>query len=109
PRVAAPGSNAAERKGIDVEEGQKFWSFRPIRNPPLPPVRQDDWPISPIDRFILAKLEEQGLKPAPPADKRTWIRRVTFDLIGLPPTPEGIAAFLSDDSPGAYEKVVDRL
>ena len=110
PRTAAAvPATEAERKGIDLEEGRKFWAFKPIQNPPLPTVKQSDWPSSPIDRFILAKLEEKGLKPAPPADKRTWIRRVTFDLIGLPPAPEEIDTFLSDDSAGAYEKVVDRL
>jgi hypothetical protein len=67
------------------------------------------WVKSPIDRFILARLEEKGLKPAPPADKRTLLRRAYFDLIGLPPTPEEVEAFLSDSSPGAFEKVVDRL
>jgi Protein of unknown function (DUF1553)/Protein of unknown function (DUF1549)/Planctomycete cytochrome C len=110
PRTAASApATEAERKGIDLEEGRRFWSFRPIQNPTFPQIKQNDWPTSPIDRFILAKLEEKGLKPAPPADKRTWIRRVTFDLIGLPPAPEEIETFLSDDSTGAYDRVVDRL
>jgi hypothetical protein len=110
PRTSeATPSAEAKHKGIDLEEGRRFWSFRPIQSPSVPPVKQSDWPGSPIDRFILAKLEEKGLRPAPPADKRTWIRRVTFDLIGLPPAPEEIDAFLADDSGGAYQKVVDRL
>src|SRR5206468_8620441 len=67
------------------------------------------WVRSPIDRFILAKLDEKGLHPAPPADKRTLLRRATFDLIGLPPAPEEIGAFLADDSPDAFARVVDRL
>ena len=84
------------------------WAYRPLIKPP-PPSINDPWPQTPIDSFILAKLARRGLSPAPPADKRTLIRRVTFDLIGLPPTPEEIDAFLADKSPDAYEKVVDRL
>ncbi|MFQ5929086.1 MAG: PSD1 and planctomycete cytochrome C domain-containing protein [Acidobacteriota bacterium] len=99
----------AEQQGIDFEEGRRFWFFQRIQDPPLPLVKQRDWPRSSIDHFILAKLEEKGLTPAPPADRGTWIRRVTFDLTGLPPAPQEIGAFLWDDSPDAYEKVVDRL
>jgi uncharacterized protein DUF1553/uncharacterized protein DUF1549/cytochrome c/concanavalin A-like lectin/glucanase superfamily protein len=85
------------------------WAFiAPIRSP-LPPVQDAKWIRNPIDQFILAKLEANGLKPAPEANKRTLIRRVTLDLTGLPPTPEEVDAFLKDDSPDAYEKVVDRL
>jgi cytochrome c553 len=86
-----------------------FWSFQPVREPAVPVVRDTRWSRSPIDRFILAKLEEKGLRPVVAADKRTVIRRATFDLIGLPPTPEEIDAFLADDSPEAFSKVVDRL
>jgi cytochrome c553 len=89
--------------------GADFWSFQPVCEPTLPSVQDTSWPQSPIDRFILAKLEANGLKPAPPAAKRTLIRRVTFDLIGLPPTPAETEAFLADDSPQAFAKVVDRL
>src|SRR5262249_19065709 len=85
------------------------WSFRPIGDPEPPSVREADWPISPIDRFILARLEANGLAPSPPAEKVALIRRVTFDLIGLPPTPEDVATFLRDDAPDAYERLVDRL
>src|SRR5437867_6248703 len=74
-----------------------------------PAVRQKDWVRSPVDHFILSKLEEKGLLPAPPADKPSWLRRVTYDLIGLPPTPEEIRAFLADDSADARHKVVERL
>ena len=83
------------------------FSRRPSQ--PLPTVKDAAWPQSPIDHFILAKLEAAGLAPAAPADKRTLIRRVTFDLIGLPPTPDEIDAFLADDRPDAFERLVDRL
>ena len=76
---------------------------------PPPDVKDTAWPRSDLDRYILAGLEAKGLKPAKPADKRTLIRRATFDLTGLPPTPEEIDAFLKDDSPDAFAKVVDRL
>jgi hypothetical protein len=85
------------------------WAFQPVRQPALPAVQNAAWSQNPIDRFVLAKLEEKGLPPAPPADRRTLIRRVTFDLIGLPPTPEEVDAFVADAAPDAYEKLVDRL
>jgi hypothetical protein len=85
------------------------WAFRAPITPPLPKVKAADWVRSPLDRFILAALEAKGLAPAPPADRRTLIRRATFDLTGLPPTPEEIAAFLADRSPDAFANVVDRL
>ena len=75
-----------------------------------PPVVQGkDWARGEVDQFILAKLEAQGMKPAPPADKRTLIRRITFDLTGLPPTPAEIDAFLADDAPDAFSRVIERL
>ncbi|MHC5543931.1 DUF1549 domain-containing protein, partial [Singulisphaera rosea] len=86
-----------------------LWSFRAVSDPAVPEVEDKTWSRSPLDRFILEKLEGSGLKPAPEADKRTLIRRATFDLIGLPPTPEEIDAFLADDSEEAFAKVVDRL
>ncbi len=89
--------------------GPDWWALQPIRRPPIPAVTDRQWVNTPIDAFILAGLEAKGLTPAPPADRRMLIRRVTFDLIGLPPTPEEIDAFLKDDAPDAYEKVVDRL
>jgi hypothetical protein len=94
---------------FDLKERSKHWSLQPVRRPPLPPVEKAAWCRSPIDYFILAKLEGAGLAPAAPADKRTLIRRVTFDLIGLPPTPAEVDAFLKDQSPGAFARVVDRL
>ncbi|MES2464392.1 MAG: DUF1549 domain-containing protein, partial [Armatimonadota bacterium] len=88
---------------------QKFWSLQPVKMPALPTVKNTAWAKSPLDRFVLAKLEAKGLKPAPPATKRSLIRRVTFDLIGLPPTPDEVNAFVNDKSPQAFAKVVDRL
>src|SRR5262249_9068721 len=82
---------------------------QPVRDPQLPIVKDQAWARTPVDRFILAKLEEKGLRPVPDADKRTLIRRATFDLTGLPPSPADVDAFLKDTSPGAFEKVVDRL
>lgn len=95
--------------GIDWGKAREFWSFQPVREPPLPKVKNTRWVQSPIDRFVLAKLQEKGLKPAPATDKRTLIRRATYDLTGLPPTPEEIDAFLADKSPKAFECVVERL
>lgn len=89
--------------------GRQHWSFLPIRPQTDPAVSDPGWCKNPIDNFVLAKLDAAGLKPNPPADKRTLIRRVTFDLIGLAPTEAEVQAFLADDSPDAYEKVVDRL
>jgi hypothetical protein len=88
---------------------QPFWSFIPPKRPPLPAVKNSAWVRSPIDTFILNRLERDGLHPSPEAGKRPLIRRVTLDLTGLPPTPAEIDAFLADSSPAAYEKVVDRL
>jgi mono/diheme cytochrome c family protein len=90
-------------------EQRKFWSFQPVRVVPPPTVKDAVWPHGDIDRFLLAAMEMHGLKPSPPADKRTLLRRVTFDLTGLPPTPEEIAAFLRDDSAEAFRRVVNRL
>ncbi len=108
PRVA-PLGNATGPGEINFTEARKFWAFQPIRHSTPPPVTNRSWAQSPIDAFLLAALEAKGLSPAPPADKPTLLRRVTFDLTGLPPTPEEIAAFLADHSPQAYETVVDRL
>ncbi len=92
----------------DFKEG-KHWAYVPPKQAPLPKVSLASWPKNEVDRFILARLEEEGLKPSPEADKGTLIRRVTLDLTGLPPKPEEVKAFLSDTSPQAYEKLVDRL
>ncbi|HLV82059.1 MAG TPA: PSD1 and planctomycete cytochrome C domain-containing protein, partial [Chthonomonadaceae bacterium] len=88
---------------------RQHWAFVLPRQAPLPAVKLTSWPRNPIDNFVLARLEKAGLKPSPPADRYTLVRRVYLDLIGLPPTPEEADAFVQDRSPNAYEKVVDRL
>jgi hypothetical protein len=92
-----------------TQEQRNFWSFQPVKDVTPPKVDDRSWPQSEIDRFILATLEARHLHPAKPADKRSLLRRATFDLTGLPPTPEEIDGFLGDDSPGAFARVVDRL
>jgi hypothetical protein len=93
----------------DRRAGRDWWSLQPVRRPDLPRVKRQGWARSPVDLFVLEKLEANGLEPRPEADRRTLIRRVTFDLTGLPPTPEDVDRFLNDPSPSAYEAVVDRL
>ncbi len=88
---------------------QRPWAFTAPRKSPLPSVRDRDWIINPIDAFVQARLETHGLAPGRRADRLTLLRRVTFDLTGLPPTPAEQEAFLADGAPGACERVVDRL
>ena len=105
-----PGPPAiGERRRPRPERGPAHWSFQPVRKAAPPTVKDAAWVRNPVDAFILAKLEERGWQPAPPASRAEWIRRVTFDLTGLPPTPEEVEAFVADRSPDAYERVVDRL
>ena len=89
--------------------GADWWSLRPVENPKAPDIKNETWPRQPLDRFILAALDAKGLKPSPEAHRRTLIRRLYFDLIGLPPSPEEVDAFEQDERPDAYERVVDRL
>src|SRR5205823_6049252 len=110
PQAAVPSNTAPKGKDYVITAEQRaYWAFQPIHKPALPKVKDNSWVKSPIDHFILSKLEAQGLEPARAADKKTLIRRATFDLIGLPPTPEEVEAFLRDTSPHAFAKVVDRL
>jgi hypothetical protein len=90
-------------------EYQAHWSFLPIKRPPVPPVKNKSWVRTPIDAFILARLEAAGLQPSPEADRRCLARRVSLDLIGLPPPPEEVEAFVNDTDPDAYERFVDKL
>jgi cytochrome c553 len=106
--MGAPWSAPAESSKAG-EPAKKYWAFVPPSQPRVPEVRDAAWAKSPIDRFVLAALEAKGLKPAAAADKRTLIRRATFDLTGLPPTPDEIRAFLEDTRPDAFERVIDRL
>ena len=92
-----------------TKEQESHWAFQPIQTYEPPAVKKEDWAQAPIDHFILAKLEEKGLRAGKRADKRTLIRRATFDLTGLPPAPQEIDAFLADSSPDAFAKVVERL
>ena len=90
------------------EAQRKWWAFQALTNPSPPKVANDRWVRTDIDRFVLAKLEERGLSPAPDADRRVWIRRAKFALVGLPPTPEEVDSFLLDNRPDAHERVIDQ-
>ncbi|MBI1346012.1 DUF1553 domain-containing protein [bacterium] len=96
-------------KEFDLEERAKHWSFQPVTRPVPPATPLDSWSQTPIDRFIARKLTEQSLMPSTPADRAVLLRRVSYDLIGLPPTPDELAAFLADDHPDAWDRAIDRL
>jgi len=109
-RVLAPGDIETLRTWIlQGAKWAKHWAFIPPSQPAIPPAKNSTWPSGGIDRFVLAKLQRAGLQPSPRADRETLLRRVSFDLTGLPPTPREIDSFLADTSPRAFEKVVDRL
>ncbi len=107
PRVEAPARTTA--KGIDIAAGRRFWAFQPPGRSELPTVKDASWPRGAIDRFLLARLEDKSVRPVADADRPTLIRRAYFALIGLPPTPAQIDAFVHDDSPDAFARVVDEL
>jgi hypothetical protein len=109
PRTENTVASVSAKSAIDWNKAREFWSFRPLAKPSLPAVKQKDWPANEIDHFLLARMEQAKLKPSEDAEKRVLVRRATFDLIGLPPTPEEIDAFLSDTAPKAFARVVDRL
>ena len=105
-----PPTREAARKvsrEIDFDQGRKFWSFQPVQEHPQSP--RSDWVRTRTDAFVLKAMRREGLSPAPPADRATLIRRLYFDLIGLPPSPEEVREFIRDDSPTAYERLVERL
>jgi cytochrome c553 len=119
-KMGAPWPGAGERRPANPEAGTPsqptsgdkapdFWAFRAPRDPALPKVGNPRWAQSAIDMFILAKLEQSGLQPAPVADKRTLIRRASFDLLGLPPSADDVDAFLRENDPLAFERALDRL
>jgi mono/diheme cytochrome c family protein len=110
PETNAVASTAPKSKEYTITPAQRaYWAFQPVRRPEPPKVKELSWIKTPTDNFILTKLEEQGLAPVRSADKRTLIRRASYDLTGLPPTPEEVEAFIQDSSPRAFAKVVDRL
>ena len=102
-------SNELANAEIDWQAAQRFWAFQQPTLHPLPTISQGDWPHRRIDWFALAKMDEHQLVPNPSADRRTLVRRAWLDTIGLPPTPEAVDRFVSDDSPDAYERLVDEL
>jgi hypothetical protein len=109
PRETVAVAKAVKKAGVDVEEGRKHWSYQPVRDTAPPAVHDQAWPLNEVDAFVLAKQEAAGLQPGPEAEAHAWLRRVTFDLTGLPPTEAEIADFVTDRSPKAHERVVDRL
>jgi len=113
-KMGAPDPRGADatalaKPKIDFAKARGAWPFRPLEDPPLPHVAKADWPANGVDRFVLAALEKRGLAPVEDADRLTLIRRVSFDLTGLPPTPEEVEAFLGDPAPDAFARVVERL
>lgn len=109
PDPRAGPASAAARPLTDLAKAREFWSFQPPKKSAPPAVKQADWPRDDIDRYLLAALEVKGLAPVADASKQRLLRRVYFDLIGLPPTPDELDAFLNDESPDAFAKVVDEL
>jgi mono/diheme cytochrome c family protein len=111
-KMGAPDPRTNSSKAavsVVTAQAKKHWAYQPVRSPEPPKVKTSQWPQSPIDQFILARLEAKKLAPSPRTDRRTLIRRATYDLIGLPPTAEEVDAFVKDKSPDAFAKVVDRL
>jgi hypothetical protein len=98
--------SAADRAASDR---QSHWAYQPVERPAIPLPRNADWPASGLDSLVLSKLDIAGLSPSPVADRRTLIRRLSYDLLGLPPTPDEVESFIADDSPDANERLVDRL
>ncbi|HEY3840597.1 MAG TPA: PSD1 and planctomycete cytochrome C domain-containing protein [Bryobacteraceae bacterium] len=107
PRVEVKA--AVKPSTINIEKGREYWAFQTPQKPPVPKVKNAAWSSQAIDRFLMARMEKERVTPVPDADRATWLRRATFDLTGLPPTPEEIDAFARDRSKDAYGKVVDRL
>ncbi len=107
--VYPEGAKAAASLDPSSAEARQFWSFRPLRESPLPTVRDAKWPQRRIDSYLLAAMERNKLAPSKPADRRVLIRRASFDLTGLPPTPEDVEAFIHDQRPDAYARLVERL
>lgn len=109
PRDKEVVTAAKKKRVIDLNKGKKFWAFQPVSNPKPPLVQDASWPLDPLDHFILKPLEAKGIKPVADADRYTWLRRVSLDLTGLPPTPMDIESFSKDTSSDACANAVDRL
>jgi len=109
--ASSAGANADSAPDADdfTDEERSHWAFQPVQRPPIPSVQAPGGVVTPIDALLLARLEPHGLSFSPPADRETFLRRATYDLTGIPPTPEEIADYLADDSPDADERVIDRL
>ncbi len=105
----AKPSRSPRKPIVVTDEDRAWWAFRPVQRPVPPAVKADAWPAHSLDRFILARLEAERLEPSPPASRRELIRRASFDLLGIPPAPEAVAEFERDESPEAWERLVDRL
>ena len=108
-KIGAPDPRVGRGVPAEPSRTTDHWAFKPIKPVPVPAVRNTRWIKSPVDTFILTKLEEKGIAPNPAADKRTLIRRASFDLLGLPPKPEAVDEFIADKSPQAFDRLVDRL
>ncbi|MBL9189478.1 MAG: PSD1 domain-containing protein [Opitutaceae bacterium] len=108
-RRGAPDPRTLAAKGVYAGVGKNHWAFQPVKKPAIPEVQNNAWVQNPVDNFVLAKLEANGMVPNAPAEKATLIRRLYFDLIGLPPHPAEVIAFTKDTSPDAYAKLVDKL
>jgi hypothetical protein len=111
-KMGAPwpgGKVAAKVRGKITDEDRSWWAFQPVRKVPAPSVEDENWAKNPLDKFVFARLQKEGLAPSAEADRRTLIRRVYFDLWGMPPSVQEVNSFLHDDSAGAYEAIVDRL
>jgi len=110
-KMGAPdprSAGAAKLTGL-TDKARAHWSYQPVKDPAVPEVQTKGWVKTPVDNFILAKLEAEGMRPDRPAPRATLIRRAYYDLIGLPPTPHEVEVFVNDSSPNAFEKVVDHL
>lgn len=108
-RPDPPVTDPTLRKAAQIGSDDKYWAFRPVVRPAVPRVSDSSWVANPIDAFVRERLERAGLKPSAPADKRTLIRRMYLDVLGLPPTPEEVDTFLADNAEDAYEQLVDRV
>ncbi|MBC8353547.1 MAG: PSD1 domain-containing protein [Planctomycetes bacterium] len=108
-KLSMPWPESLREIGNTADEVRSHWAFQPVESPNAAEVHDETWSKTSIDLFVLSKLEEVGLRPSPSADRRKFIRRTTFDLLGLPPTPDEIAAFVGDGSPNAFDRLIDRL